>query len=74
MVEYGKKLLTISYQKICVAFFIMVEEILNLVQEILNNTGNFGNLQILKKLIKIEKNNSNGFCNGVCNGYSVTTK
>ena len=33
------KLLTISYQKICVAFFITV-------QEILNNIGNFGNLQI----------------------------
>ena len=40
------KLLTISYQKFCVAFFIMVYEILKLVQEILNNTGNFGNLQI----------------------------
>ena len=68
------KLLTISYQKFSVAFFIMVQEILKLVQEILNNTGNFGNLQIKQKLMKIGKNNCNGFCNGFCNGYSVATK
>ena len=61
------KLLTISYQKFCVAFFIMV-------QKILNNIGNFENLQIEQKLMKIGKNNYNGFCNGFCNGYSVATK
>ena len=49
------KLLTISYQKFCVAFYIMVQEILKLVQNFLNNTGNFENLQIKQKLMKIRK-------------------
>ena len=31
----------LAIKKFCVAFFIMVQEILKLVQEILNNIGNF---------------------------------